>query len=102
MANNISEDGMMDDLAAKGILHPSQGRKWRWVSRDKSEREEFVDVWANKEKPSAYVEFGETIFGGARYASICHAELLALTGIDIKPGQCVRVEFTAKVLEDAS
>lgn len=95
MANNISEDGMMDDLAAKGILHPSQGRNWRWVSRDADS--DLVEIWGGEAMPDCddwlYV-------GDGHYCMMSHSFFLALTGIDIQPGQCVKVEFTARVIEE--
>lgn len=79
-------------------------RNWRWVSRDTGDKR--VDVWIGNEEPKVYRESDTVIFDcqtatiGEAFVSIPAKQFLALTGIDIQPGQCVKVEFTAKVLEE--
>ncbi len=68
--------------------------KWRWVSRD--DGEDTVCIWDGKDKPEAF----DGIFDALdSFVGVRNAGFLSLFGIDIQPGQCVKVEFTAKVLE---
>lgn len=73
-------------------------RKWRWVSRD--DGEDTVDVWFGDQKPQPYEEDGVVIFEAQdNFLGFSFPAFVAITGIDIKPGQCIKIEFTAKVLE---
>lgn len=75
-------------------------RKWRWVSRD--DRSNMLDVWDSEEKPEWEDGYFCSEDDDHGFTPICCKGFRALFGIDIKPGTCVRVEFTAKVLEDGT
>lgn len=72
-------------------------RTWRWVTRVAASR--VIMIWKQTKKPR-YDKYDGTWncdffnFG----IVICHAEFLAVTGIDVQPGTCVKVEFKAKVI----
>lgn len=68
-------------------------RKWRWVSRDDDAR--MVDIWGKHMKPK---KFGSNYID-SNFIMVCHKEFERLFGITIKPGEAVKVEFTAKVVE---
>lgn len=74
-----------------------QKRKWRWVTRDEDLcHVHVVSVHGGKRKPE-YIDnryrFEET------EADFNHDAFEAMTGIKIKPGDCLKVEFAGRVVE---
>lgn len=69
----------------------------RFVSRD--EADDSLDVWSHAPTWCAdYEAFYST--GVAKHLGVMNREQFeALTGLTIKPGQCLRIRLTAEVLE---
>jgi len=76
-------------------------RKWRWVTRDLpgGHCPGTVAIWASPERPKLS---GSSYFQatGRAAGSACPYEFGILTGIDVQPGQCIKVEFITKILEE--
>ncbi len=72
-------------------------RTWRWVTR--SHGTDFVDVWLHVDRPrmGEFVWRQKSFFAPCRV--VCSKEFKAVFGITIPPGACVRVEFTARIVE---
>lgn len=70
-------------------------RRWRWVTRDDDIcRSHVVEVKKSAKRPEfngCYSGVSEADFDADAFAKI--------TGITIKPGNCIKVEFSAKVVE---
>ena len=74
-------------------------RNWRWVSLD--DVDTHVTIWEAADKPRA--TDGQYYLPDSICLSVMHWSIFRkLYGIDIKPGQCLRVAFTAKVIEDGT
>lgn len=74
-------------------------RNWRWVTRNpKNTSAQFVAIWLSQERPKMQAEI-EIWLGRGEKVLVCAAEFKRLTGINIKPGECLKVEFTARVIE---
>lgn len=73
-------------------------RTWRWVTRDPEGAyySKFIAIHSHHKKPNLIAsEFISE--DGAILA--CLKEFKKITGIDIKHGECVKVEFSAKVVK---
>lgn len=73
-------------------------RTWRWVTRDKGDSwgRDVVLIWTSTGKPK---NLGGSLGfkGRSNFIMICVAELEVLFPT-IKPGQCIKVEFSGKVI----
>ena len=69
-------------------------RRWRWVTRDSGTG--FIKVWASHLKPDKN-DLGD--YRGGGFVTVCCDEFKLATGIKIKPSECLKVEFSAKVVE---
>jgi hypothetical protein len=78
--------------AQKGIA--AMKRKTVWVSRDGSAS---VKLWKLKPCKSLY-----GYFYGGDCAITCHKFFRAVTGLKIKPGECVEVAFSARKVKRMS
>lgn len=73
-------------------------RKWRWVTRGKGA--DYVDVWFGATKPLQ--DFRGRYFDNTlKVVTVCARDFMAATGIKIKPGQCLKVDFSAKIIEES-
>ncbi|TXH17366.1 MAG: hypothetical protein E6R03_04125 [Hyphomicrobiaceae bacterium] len=73
-------------------------RTWRWVTRDASDTyySKALAIHTHHAKPTCdqgvfFIEDGAML--------ACLEEWAKLTSIDIQPGECVKVEFSAKVVK---
>lgn len=71
-------------------------RKWRWVSLCEANSGVAI-LWSGIRKPTKG-EDGYFYSVGNDSISICVKHLREAAGLNIKPGECLRVEFTAKVI----
>ena len=71
-------------------------RKWRWVTRNARRIlcSQYVRVWASVKEPVS----DRGSYCGGEYTCVCVEEFALLTGIVVKEGECLRVEFVAKVV----
>lgn len=69
-------------------------RTWRWVSRDANDP--CLYVWSGKKKPQNNCGVWQSEDG--TYVHVCGGEFKKLTGITIPEGECLKVEFTARVV----
>lgn len=73
-------------------------RTWRWVSRGVGNDE--VCIWTQRKKPKLglyAVGLWDPDVDGS-FGKVCHKEFKKLTGITIPEGECLKVEFTARVV----
>ena len=73
-------------------------RTWRWVSRNlQGNLDRLVDVWQKAERPMLA---GKTWAGDSRSETVpvCASEFKRLFGFVPKPGQCLKVEFSARAV----
>lgn len=78
------------------LVWVKQERKWRWVTCQKDYRGLLVWIHSGAKKPSLG-PYG--FFVGPHSVAICHNEFFLATGVLLKDGDCLKVEFNAKVLE---
>jgi hypothetical protein len=73
-------------------------RNWRWVTRDADHDADLVVIRHDPETPTYWPKgkFYEVI--GPMH-EVCADEFLDLFGFVPEPGQCLKVEFSAKVIE---
>lgn len=69
-------------------------RKWVWIGAD---RDRTVCFHAQKEKPT--LNFWKEWESFSKSGYICIDDFNAATGLNLKPGDCVKVEFSAKVVK---
>lgn len=70
-------------------------RTWRWVSR--ITKSSFISVWESIVKPDMDMEGAWCVTNRTR---LCVRGFRKLTGISIKPGTCVKIDFGGiKVIE---
>jgi hypothetical protein len=70
-----------------------------WVSRDEGDGyENTVDLWIKEPVISTGLWYFTT--NNNRLATICYKYFQQATGISIKPGECVRVRFSAEIVEE--
>lgn len=79
-------------------------RTWRWVTRDNENDgdHDFLHIWESLAEPVDYGEEG----GFCPVADdcdnsvvVCAVEFKDLFGFVPRPGQCLKVEFSAKVVK---
>jgi hypothetical protein len=83
---------------AGGKMSTKKKRTWRWVTRDGQDDlfNTFMDIHSHHVKPKWD---GRNFHSEEGAAWVCYKEFKKLTGIDIQPGECVKVEFSAKVVK---
>ena len=67
-------------------------RQWAWVSRDVEVESDCVSIWLQTSKPRFDVLGFYPATG--KYTLVCVKVFTAMTGITIKPGQCLKVDFS--------
>jgi hypothetical protein len=78
-------------------------RKWRWVSRDGVNAVCPIWVWTSEERPVWDDELGVYVYGDdmdGEIVHICEKEFAAIFGFVLEPRACVKVEFTARIVEE--
>lgn len=74
-------------------------QKWCWATRDK-ERDSFVRLWYSKIRPSMASERYWVSYTVSNSVLICLEVFRRLTGLNVKPGECLQVQFAATVIKE--
>jgi hypothetical protein len=84
----------------KMLNRKRRARTWRWITRDKIDWltwSNFIEVHATVKKPRWNECFNSYV--SQESAKICCKEFKRLFGFVPKPGECLKVEFSAKVVK---
>ena len=76
----------------------SRRRTWTWVTRDSDDNE--VCLWFKARPKPKRDSTGCWWTRNNEWDSYCYKEFRRVTGLRIRPGQLLKVEFSAKVLEE--
>lgn len=75
-------------------------QKWAWVSRDKECC--FVRIWYRETKPAIVSDRYWISSTVANSVLICMEVFKRLTGVSVKPCECLKVQFAGTVLEESN
>lgn len=71
-------------------------QRWRWVTRD--EGSDFVFVWLSGKVMPENNDYG-CFYGAGLYEEFCINQFAAVTGIRPSQSQCLKIDFTAKIIK---